>query len=111
MKVLFVGNRGTGKSTVLRDLANIPATELTTKPTQGCHLIKCTLNEKEFEVWDVSGDAKYAPFRASYFKDADACVFFGDDADWKQSVLNVSPKAKCHAFKDSVSLKGFLKSL
>ena len=108
---MFVGNRGTGKSTVLRELAGIPTTELTTKPTQGCHLIKCTLNDKTVEVWDVSGDDKYVPFHAAYFTNADACVLFGDDTTWKQSVLDVSPTAKCHVFTDVPSLKTFLESL
>jgi GTPase SAR1 family protein len=111
MKVLFVGDRGTGKSTVLRELAGIAATDATTKPTQGCHLVKCTVNEKKFEVWDVSGDPKYAPFRASYFWKADACVFFGDDSAWKQSVLSVSPNTRYHTFSDVPTLAAFLSGL
>ena len=108
MKVLFVGDRGTGKSTVLRELAGIPTTESTITPTQGCHLVKCNVNGKPLELWDVSGDPKYAPFRPSYFSNADACVFFGKDSQWKQSVLNVSPNAVCHSFVDINTLKTFL---
>ena len=111
MKVLFVGDRGTGKSSVLRELAGIPSTDATTKPTQGCHLVKCTVNEKTFEVWDVSGDLKYAPFRAGYFWKADACVFFGDNSVWKQSVLNVCPNITCHTFSDVPTLSTFLSGL
>jgi small GTP-binding protein len=111
MKVLFVGDRGTGKSTVLRKLAGIPDTETTTKPTQGCHMVKCNVNGKTVEVWDVSGDSKYTLFRAGYFWKADACVFFGNETEWKQNVLKVSPGAQCHTFVDVESLNAFLKTL
>jgi GTPase SAR1 family protein len=111
MKVLFVGDRGTGKSTVLRALAGIPDTETTTKPTQGCHMVRCNINGKTVELWDVSGDSKYASFLPGYFWKADACIFFGNDADWKHGVLSISPGAKCHSFVDTDTLNEFLKSL
>lgn len=108
MKVVFVGNTGTGKSSVLRELAGIPTTERTNRPTQGCHLVKCNVNGNELEVWDVSGDSKYAPFRAAYFANTDVCVVFGNESSWKQEVLSVSPGARVYNFTTTEELKTFL---
>lgn len=108
MKVLFVGNQGSGKSTVLRELTGIPSIERTTKPTQGCHVVKCSIDDKAVEIWDVSGDPKYLPFRTSYFSKANVCILFGEECTWRQEVLAVSPNALCHVYMDTDTLKTFL---
>jgi GTPase SAR1 family protein len=109
MKVLFVGESKSGKSTVLGELAGILSTDLTRKPTQGCHVVKCTLAGKTFDVWDVSGDSKYVPFRSMYYANTDVCVIFGDNSQtWKQDVLATCPGAACHVFTTVDTLKEFL---
>ncbi|MHA1228915.1 MAG: Rab family GTPase [Candidatus Hodarchaeales archaeon] len=81
-KVIFLGERQTGKTSIMRRILEIPFDENNYSPTIGVKFenIEISLNEKHyyFQFWDTSGHSLYKDLIPSFLKSASVIVLVFD---------------------------------
>jgi small GTP-binding protein len=80
-KIVFLGNKGSGKTQLAKQLAfnNTKLFDPNSKPTVGVDFIMRTLtSENKLNLWDVSGDERYNSIMKVYEMDVDVGIYCVD---------------------------------
>lgn len=80
-KIVIVGAKGVGKSTIAGRLAGLPFRD-TYKPTMGAEVITTEIDENlKFSLWDLAGDWRFKGLADAYYINAKAALFIYDASD------------------------------
>jgi GTPase SAR1 family protein len=83
MKVVLVGDSGSGKTNYCRQLMGLPLANKHFK-TIGAEVHSVNINGKEYSIWDTAGDPNHAGLDDGYYLGADAFIIMlpsGIDTD------------------------------
>lgn len=86
MKVVFLGRKGCGKTTLFNRLSgqNKPPP---LPPTIGVDVLPLSINNKFIWIWDPAGyDSKFVGIKAGYYAGADLFIVFGDQNAYETEV-------------------------
>jgi small GTP-binding protein len=86
-KIVLIGDSGVGKTTMLMNMKTNEFDKFY-HASFGAEVHPMKFDEKIVNVWDIGGQATYAPVRTHYYKDADAAVIVFD-VTHKRSYNNV----------------------
>lgn len=115
-KVIFVGNSGSGKSTIVNILSGNLPTQVPDEgarlnarlykhiPTLGVevHPIRNSTNTHVYKVWDCAGKEQFGGLREGYYTGATKVLIFdgGEELwapqEWEQFVTNNVPGIQVH---------------
>jgi GTPase SAR1 family protein len=106
MKILFVGDRATGKSRAVTILkGNTPSSRYLSTVGAEVHPYS-NKNNILMNIWDVGGDPKYCPAPEKYFENTTICVLFGPNANaWQTRVSEQCANTIFIVYKDPETLK------
>ena len=76
-KILLIGDGGVGKTAIIREL-RYGYFEKKYLSTVGAEAHRMEIGFTDVELWDISGNDKYAQWREAYFRNADAAVIMFD---------------------------------
>ncbi|MHA1973833.1 MAG: Rab family GTPase [Candidatus Hodarchaeales archaeon] len=111
-KVVFLGDRHTGKTSLVRKLLGVPFEENNYVPTIGIKFenIELSLNDKRYyiQLWDTSGHNVYNDLLPSLLKSAAAIVLVFDYHDEKSQdrVLELYSMIRDYNLTDKVLIIG-----
>lgn len=96
MRIAFIGNAQSGKTTLLNILENLPFRKAYS-PTEEPHKVTIKGNE----IWDCPGDERYAPLRRHYLEATERIYVFLDRSEtvpdlsaWKTVIDELCPCAE-----------------
>jgi GTPase SAR1 family protein len=107
MKVLLVGEFGSGKTRAFNKLLGLPKAEKYT-PTNGANV---AVYKNNTEIWEVAGHPDYQGLRDGYFIGADICFIFGKDLSWIRDLARTVPDAKIYLYSGFDDFKAKIDSL
>lgn len=117
MKVVLLGNSGTGKTSILQCQLNRSMTE-TTLPTIGCvyHEVNIKVSEEEtisLKVWDTAGQEIYRSIVPIYVRGASAAILVYDVSEpsslssldqWLSILLEESESVRLYVVGNKIDL-------
>ena len=86
-KIILIGDGGVGKTALVGEIRS-GYFERKYLSTVGADAHKMDIGFSEVELWDISGNDKYADWRKAYLKNADAAIIMFD-VTHRQSYRNV----------------------
>lgn len=108
MKILFIGNAGSGKSHAVRQLLTGYDTIANPYvPTCGAEVHTYT---NDITIWDLAGSERYSGLRDGYYMNATHCVSFGD-SNYTDEVLRACPGITMKSYENIQDLRNWFEYL
>ena len=96
MKILLVGPRKCGKSTLANVLGELQTTNEVTAPyfpTLGARIVEAQIGTQSVEFWEISGDLNFKQYWGVLAEKANGTIFvFSDSNDLNAFLHNVFPQ-------------------
>ncbi|XP_021365485.1 ADP-ribosylation factor-like protein 3 [Mizuhopecten yessoensis] len=84
LRILLLGLDNSGKTTLLKQLANEGQELKNVAPTQGFNIKSVQAAGFQLNVWDIGGQRRIRPYWRNYFDNTDVLIYVIDSSDRKR---------------------------